>query len=72
MRESYRRRSQDILECCAQKSWILVFRVYLAFETVPEDVVREARTVGRVEGFRTRAPDLVEVFRSLTTKTAQS
>ena len=47
-------------------------RVYLAFETVPEDVVREARTVGRVEGFRTRAPDLVEVFRSLTTKTAQS
>jgi ABC-type multidrug transport system ATPase subunit len=47
-------------------------RVYLAFETIPEDVVREARSVCAVEGFRTRAPDLVEVFRSLTTKTGQS
>jgi len=43
-------------------------RVYLAFDTVPEDVVRVARTVCPVEGFRTRAPDLVEVFRSLTAK----
>src|SRR5881392_2619802 len=31
-------------------------RVYLAFDTSPEDVVREARAVCAVEGFRTRAP----------------
>jgi hypothetical protein len=41
-------------------------RVYLAADTVPEDIVREARKVSPVEGFRTRSPDLVEVFRSLT------
>ncbi|HEY4953679.1 MAG TPA: ABC transporter ATP-binding protein [Gemmatimonadaceae bacterium] len=41
-------------------------RVYLTNETVPEDVVREARTVSAVDGFRTRSPDMVEVFRSLT------
>jgi ABC-2 type transport system ATP-binding protein len=46
-------------------------RVYLAFDTSPEDVVREARAVCAVEGFRTRAPDLVEVFRSLTAKNGQ-
>ena len=47
-------------------------RVYLASDTVPEDVVREARTVCAVEGFRTRSPDLVEVFRSLTARNGQS
>jgi ABC-2 type transport system ATP-binding protein len=41
-------------------------RVYLAVDAVPEDVVRTARSVCHVEGFRTRSPDLVEVFRSLT------
>jgi ABC-2 type transport system ATP-binding protein len=46
-------------------------RVYLEAETVPEDIVREARAVCTVEGFRTRSPDLLEVFRSLTAPTAQ-
>jgi ABC-2 type transport system ATP-binding protein len=41
-------------------------RVYLAVDAAPEDVVREARTICPVEGFRLRSPDLVEVFRSLT------
>ncbi len=41
-------------------------RVYLTSETVPEDIVRQARGITTVEGFRTRSPDLVEVFRSLT------
>jgi ABC-2 type transport system ATP-binding protein len=41
-------------------------RVYLAVHASPEDVVRAARQVCPVEGFRTRSPDLVEVFRSLT------
>ena len=41
-------------------------RLYLVVDTTPEDVVRAARRVCAVEGFRTRSPDLVEVFRSLT------
>ena len=41
-------------------------RVYLALDAAPEDVLREARKVCPVEGFRTRSPDLVEVFRALT------
>jgi ABC-2 type transport system ATP-binding protein len=41
-------------------------RVYLAIDATPEDVVRDARQVCAIEGFRTRTPDLVEVFRSLT------
>src|SRR5213593_2004812 len=41
-------------------------RVYLGADTTPEDVVRAARRVCAVEGFRTRSPDLVEIFRSLT------
>jgi ABC-type multidrug transport system ATPase subunit len=41
-------------------------RVYLATAVSPEDIVHEARAVCPVEGFRTRSPDLVEVFRSLT------
>ena len=40
--------------------------VYLAVDAIPEDLVREARKVCPVDGFRTRSPDLVEVFRSLT------
>lgn len=47
-------------------------RVYLKSETVPEDVVREARAVATVDGFRTRSPDLVEVFRSLTSSKKDS
>jgi ABC-2 type transport system ATP-binding protein len=47
-------------------------RVYLCVDAVPEDIVREARTVCPVDGFRTRSPDLVEVFRSLTAKSASS
>ena len=42
--------------------------VYLAVDAAPEDIVRDARTVSAVDGFRTRSPDLVEVFRSLTIK----
>jgi ABC-2 type transport system ATP-binding protein len=45
-------------------------RVYLAADVSPEDVVREARQVAVVDGFRTRSPDLVEVFRSLTAGSA--
>jgi len=41
-------------------------RLYVAVETNPEDIVRAARTIRAVEGFRTRSPDLVEVFRALT------
>jgi ABC-2 type transport system ATP-binding protein len=41
-------------------------RLYLAVDAAPEDVVRDARRVCAVVGFRTRSPDLVEVFRSLT------
>jgi ABC-2 type transport system ATP-binding protein len=41
-------------------------RLYVAVGTNPEDIVRAARTIRAVEGFRTRSPDLVEVFRSLT------
>jgi ABC-2 type transport system ATP-binding protein len=45
-------------------------RVYLANDIVPEDVVRVARTIGTVDGFRTRSPDLVEVFRTLSAERA--
>ena len=41
-------------------------RVYLAIDAAREDVVHEARAISSVDGFRTRSPDLVEVFRSLT------
>jgi ABC-2 type transport system ATP-binding protein len=47
-------------------------RLYLAADTNPEDVLRAARSICPVEGFRTRSPDLVEVFRSLTADRAQS
>jgi ABC-2 type transport system ATP-binding protein len=47
-------------------------RVYLAADAAPEDVVREARSVCPIDGFRTRSPDLVEVFRSLTADTAST
>ena len=40
--------------------------VYLSVDAAPEDLVREARKAGRVDSFRTRSPDLVEVFRALT------
>jgi hypothetical protein len=40
--------------------------LYLTVSTTPEDVVRAARQLCAVDGFRTRSPDLVEVFRSLT------
>jgi ABC-type multidrug transport system ATPase subunit len=41
-------------------------RLYLAVDISPEDIVREARAISAIEGFRTRSPDLVEVFRALT------
>ena len=47
-------------------------RVYLAIDASPEDVVRDARRVCTVDGFRTRSPDLVEVFRALTAETRSS
>jgi ABC-2 type transport system ATP-binding protein len=48
----------------------LIVRLYLSAEATPEDIVRAARRVCAVEGFRTRSPDLVEVFRSLTLTSA--
>jgi ABC-2 type transport system ATP-binding protein len=45
-------------------------RVYLAADATPEDLVRAARAVCHVENFRTRSPDLVEVFRALTAQRA--
>ena len=41
-------------------------RVYVGIETNLEDIVGAARRLCPVEGFRTRSPDLVEVFRALT------
>jgi ABC-2 type transport system ATP-binding protein len=41
-------------------------RLYLSAEATPENVVHAARRVCTIGGFRTRSPDLVEVFRSLT------
>ena len=41
-------------------------RLYLAVDVSPEDIVHEARAVCSVDGFRTRSPDLAEVFRALT------
>jgi ABC-2 type transport system ATP-binding protein len=45
-------------------------RAYLTIGVNPEDVVHEARGICSFDGFRTRSPDLAEVFRSLTTATA--
>ena len=47
-------------------------RVYIAADAAPEDIVRAARKVCRVDSFRNRSPDLVEVFRSLTGEPALS
>jgi len=47
-------------------------RVYLSVDARPEEIVREARMVCTIDGFRTRSPDLVEVFRSLTTQSTSS
>jgi len=44
----------------------------IAIDASPEDVVRDARRVCTVDGFRTRSPDLVEVFRALTAETRSS
>lgn len=44
----------------------LGLRLYLATDISPEDVVCVARQQCHVAGFRTRTPDLVEVFRALT------
>jgi ABC-2 type transport system ATP-binding protein len=41
-------------------------RVYLATDAAPEEIVREARKISHLDGFRSRSPDLVEVFRALT------
>jgi ABC-2 type transport system ATP-binding protein len=41
-------------------------RAYLTVNVNPEDVVHEVRGIYSFEGFRTRSPDLAEVFRSLT------
>jgi ABC-type multidrug transport system ATPase subunit len=47
-------------------------RLYLAVDVSPEDIVHEARAVCSIEGFRTRSPDLAEVFRALTAASAPS
>ncbi len=47
-------------------------RAYLTVDVNPEDVVHHARGICSFEGFRTRSPDLAEVFRSLTTEAAKS
>lgn len=41
-------------------------RVYLTANVNPEEVIHQARQAGSFEAFRTRSPDLAEVFRSLT------
>jgi ABC-2 type transport system ATP-binding protein len=41
-------------------------RAYLTVNVNPEDVVHEVRGIYSFDGFRTRSPDLAEVFRSLT------
>ena len=45
--------------------------LYLAPDIAPEELVHEARAACAVAGFRTRAPDLVEVFRALVGATAE-
>lgn len=40
-------------------------RLYLAANVNPEDVVHDARKTAPIDGFRTRSPDLAEVFVSL-------
>lgn len=47
-------------------------RTYLKAGVNPEDLVHFARGFYPVRGFRTRPPDLAEVFRSLTAEDAQS
>ena len=47
-------------------------RAYLTFKVNPEDIVHTMRGICSFEGFRTRPPDLAEVFRSLTSESAQS
>jgi len=47
-------------------------RVYLAADAAPEDLVREALKICHVDGFRSRSPDLVEVFRALTAPSTPS
>ncbi len=42
-------------------------RAYLGATVNPEDVVHDLRAVCTLAAFRTRSPDLAEVFRSLTT-----
>jgi ABC-2 type transport system ATP-binding protein len=47
-------------------------RAYLAVDINPEDIIHEVRGIGSFDGFRTRSPDLAEVFRSLTAGTCKS
>jgi ABC-2 type transport system ATP-binding protein len=47
-------------------------RLYLAADVNPEDVVSEARRICAVEAFRTRSPDLAEIFCSLNAGNAGS
>jgi len=47
-------------------------RIYLTVHVNPEDVVHEVRAIASLDGFRTRSPDLAEVFRSLTAEAPQS
>jgi len=47
-------------------------RAYLTVNVNPEDIVHEIRGVCAFDGFRTRPPDLAEVFRSLTAEAARS
>jgi ABC-2 type transport system ATP-binding protein len=45
-------------------------RLYLTADVNPEDVVYEARQTCAFEGFRTRSPDLAEIFSSLNAGSA--
>ncbi len=47
-------------------------RAYLTVHVKPEDVVHEMGGICSFEGFRTRSPDLAEVFRSLTAEAGKS
>jgi hypothetical protein len=47
-------------------------RAYLTSMVSPEDIVHKMHGICPLEGFRTRSPDLAEVFRSLTAESANS
>ncbi len=58
--------------CCASKLPTSACASTSPSKVNPEDIVHTMRGICSLEGFRTRSPDLAEVFRSLTSETANS